>query len=149
MSWAWEVVLGGVDVANPLASSLGWADSAGGLREELPWRVQSVLLTKDGFVPILPGLGVSVLTFAGQRLGSADEGTRGPNGCWIAGASLDIFLLWRSCSGQCYVHLRSWGSTGGAGSKDSRAGMSHCAFNLLRCWMNLCWQRHWAVWALG
>lgn len=77
VSWAWEVVLGGVDVANPLANSLGWADSAGGLREELPWGVQSVLQARDSFVPILPGLGVSVLN---QRLGSADEGTRGPNG---------------------------------------------------------------------
>lgn len=78
-----------------------------GLEGRAPWGVRSVLLARDSFVPILPGLGVSVLTFPGQRLGPADEGTRGPNGCWIAGTSLDILLPWRSCSGQCYVHLRS------------------------------------------
>lgn len=102
MRWAWEVVLGGVDVANPLANSLGWADgnrllwnsiplSVGGLREEPPWSVPSMLLARGSFVPILPGLGVSELAFPGHRLGPADEGTRGPNGCWIAGTSLDIF----------------------------------------------------------
>lgn len=91
--------------------------------------MQSVLLARGSFVPILPGLGVSALAFTGQRLGPADEGMRGLNGCWIAGTSLDIFLLWRSCSGHFYVHLRTWGSTGGAGSKDSRAGMSHCGFH--------------------
>lgn len=83
VSWAWEVVLGGVDVANPLANSLGWADenrllgnsitlSAGGLREEHPQGVPSVLLARGSFVSILPGLGVSMLAFPGQRLGPAD-----------------------------------------------------------------------------
>lgn len=83
VSWAWEVVLGGVDVANPLVNSLGWADgnrllgnsvplSAEGLREELPQGVPSVLLARGSFVPILPGLDVSVLAFSGQRLGPAD-----------------------------------------------------------------------------
>lgn len=61
--------------------------SASGLREEPPWGVQSVLLARGSFVPILPGLGVSALAFTGQRLGPADEGMRGLNGCWIAGTS--------------------------------------------------------------
>lgn len=103
--------------------------SAGGLREEPLQEVQSVLLARGSFVPILPGLDVPVLAFTGQRLGPADKSTRSPNGHWIAGTSLDIFLLWRSYSGHCYVRLRSWGNTGGAGSKDSRAGMSHCGFH--------------------
>lgn len=82
--------------------------------------MRSVLLARGSFVPILPGLGVSALAFTGQRLGPADEGMRGLNHLWIAGISLDIFLLWRSCSGHCYVHLRTWGSTGGTESRKQR-----------------------------
>lgn len=83
VSWAWEVVLEGVDVANPLVNSLGWADgsrllgssiplSAEALREELPQGVPSVPLARGSFVPILAGLGVSVLAFSSQRLCPAD-----------------------------------------------------------------------------
>lgn len=108
-----ELGLVGLDVAN----SLGWADgnellcnsiplSAWGLREELPQGAQTLLLARDSFVPILPGLGVSLMAFLAQRLGPAYKGTRCPNGQWIAGTSLGIFLLWRSFSGQCYVHLK-------------------------------------------
>lgn len=108
-----ELGLGELDVAN----SLGWADgnellgnsiplSAGSLRNEFLQGVQALLLARGSFVPILPGLGVSLIAFPDQRLGLAYKGTRCPNGRWIAGTSLGVFLLWRSFSGQCYVHLK-------------------------------------------
>lgn len=139
-----------------MANSLGWADgnellgnsiplSAEGLREELSQGVQSLLLASGSFVPILPGLGVSLVAFPDQRLGPAYKGIRHPNGCWIAGTSPNIFLLWTSFSGQCYVHLRSWGSTGGTKSRKQRQqGWDEPLWisYLLRCQMNLCWQWH-------
>lgn len=150
MSWAW----GGLDVAN----SLGWADgnellcnsiplSAWGLREELPQGAQTA--ASKGQLCAHPSWprcftdGIS-----SPKAGSSLQGHKVPKwpmDSWdIPGHLFAVeILLWSMlCPSQAGGTLEEQK----AGSKDSRAGMSHCGFHTCEdtrgtsagCSTNLC-----------